>query len=605
MSEEVILYDTSDCHIDTPRGSRPGLHLEVNGEDQEVLFLQGFQTGQSTRIDSITVDIGILRGSPTGTIGIEIWDQNDAGWPGSKVAEFGAIDMAGLPSASLVPHILTTVEGAVADLAAESQYYVVFEHKRAQWNGGAVIYTTCGSAEGTNGAAKFLGRHPTVTPQGSFDVLGNVIDPSRSYLVLKVVGEAPPTHSLTITASEHGTVTADPDMPTYSAGTEITLTATPNEGYQFSKWTIGETEFTDNPLTFTIETDTTVTPEFVEKPSEVAVYSNIPDVIPPDGLPWIFPPFSNVWHAQQFITGNTGRVTSISFPLVRWRNPSGLLHIEIWNDVDGVPGTIQHTVADIDVEILVPARTNGNAEANPDEIVRLLGLDLSLTPETPYHLVFNATDVTITDGGANSRNTIVQLIQEPSTGTNGAANVHYAVKTGADWNWAPLHTVPGFDDVRYLAMEILELEGATTDPFIIATTEDGIVTAEPQLDDYPIGSEVTVTATPEPGFEFAKWRYGDQEFTTNPATITVIAGATLTPYFDSIELEPKPIDVEILPAMAIRWDSQIGQSYEVQSSPDLQSWASEAANVEGTGEQMTHFFIRDAREMYYRVLESK
>ncbi len=102
-----------------------------------------------------------------------------------------------------------------------------------------------------------------------------------------------------------------------------------------------------------------------------------------------------------------------------------------------------------------------------------------------------------------------------------------------------------------------------------------------------------------------KWLYGDEEFTTNPATITVTSGAKLTPVFvvAEPEPEPKPIDVEILPAMAIRWDSQAGRTYEVQSSSDLQNWKSEATNVEGTDDILTHFFIRDAREMYYRVLE--
>ncbi|MEZ5328106.1 MAG: hypothetical protein R3F19_23940 [Verrucomicrobiales bacterium] len=72
-----------------------------------------------------------------------------------------------------------------------------------------------------------------------------------------------------------------------------------------------------------------------------------------------------------------------------------------------------------------------------------------------------------------------------------------------------------------------------------------------------------------------------------------------------METQPEPIDVEILPAMAIRWDSEVGQNYEVQSSPDLENWTTEESNIEGSGEAMTHFFIREARERYYRVLESE
>ena len=76
---------------------------------------------------------------------------------------------------------------------------------------------------------------------------------------------------LTLPQLDNGTVTKSPDLEAYPAGTEVTLTATPNDGYEFTKWIIGESEFTDSPLTFTIEVDTTVTPEFEEK-SEILVH---------------------------------------------------------------------------------------------------------------------------------------------------------------------------------------------------------------------------------------------------------------------------------------------------------------------------------------------
>ena len=44
------------------------------------------------------------------------------------------------------------------------------------------------------------------------------------------------TYTLTLTAGAHGTLTADPAAPTYPAGTAVTLTATPADGYQVAAW---------------------------------------------------------------------------------------------------------------------------------------------------------------------------------------------------------------------------------------------------------------------------------------------------------------------------------------------------------------------------------
>ncbi|MEZ5323514.1 MAG: discoidin domain-containing protein [Verrucomicrobiales bacterium] len=60
-----------------------------------------------------------------------------------------------------------------------------------------------------------------------------------------------PTHTLTIAPSEGGTVTRSPDLETYPAGTEVTLTATPNEGYRLVGWQ-GDTNEESNPSSIVI-----------------------------------------------------------------------------------------------------------------------------------------------------------------------------------------------------------------------------------------------------------------------------------------------------------------------------------------------------------------
>ena len=48
----------------------------------------------------------------------------------------------------------------------------------------------------------------------------------------------------------------------YDEGTVVTLIATPNAGYEFLYWTVGEEMLTDNPLTLTVDNDITVVATF-------------------------------------------------------------------------------------------------------------------------------------------------------------------------------------------------------------------------------------------------------------------------------------------------------------------------------------------------------
>jgi hypothetical protein len=61
-----------------------------------------------------------------------------------------------------------------------------------------------------------------------------------------------------------GTVTKDPDKPTYLAGESVELTASANSGYRFSMWegSVPAGQETDNPLTIVMDTNKTVTAKF-------------------------------------------------------------------------------------------------------------------------------------------------------------------------------------------------------------------------------------------------------------------------------------------------------------------------------------------------------
>ncbi len=67
-----------------------------------------------------------------------------------------------------------------------------------------------------------------------------------------------PIYTLTVLAGENGSVNAEVSGQ-YREGEQVTLTATPNAGYQFEQWSDGST---DNPYIFTLLQDTEITASF-------------------------------------------------------------------------------------------------------------------------------------------------------------------------------------------------------------------------------------------------------------------------------------------------------------------------------------------------------
>src|SRR3989339_78718 len=84
----------------------------------------------------------------------------------------------------------------------------------------------------------------------------NAIDPNGGSIPLAQINDSTQLiiqgdYILTIT-SANGTVTKNPDQVSYTSGSAVILTATPNQGYMFSGWG-GDANGTINPLTVTMD----------------------------------------------------------------------------------------------------------------------------------------------------------------------------------------------------------------------------------------------------------------------------------------------------------------------------------------------------------------
>ena len=83
---------------------------------------------------------------------------------------------------------------------------------------------------------------------------------------------AKPKYTLTIAAQNGGTVSTEGG--TYDAGTEVTLSATPNSGYQFLRWE--GIDATESSITLTVDADLTITAIFIDTAIALTLESELP-----------------------------------------------------------------------------------------------------------------------------------------------------------------------------------------------------------------------------------------------------------------------------------------------------------------------------------------
>lgn len=132
------------------------------------------------------------------------------------------------------------------------------------------------------------------------------------------------TYTLAITAV-NGTVTKNPDLETYMAGTSVILTPSPSANYHFVNWS-GDASGSDNPLTVIMDANKAVTANF-----SINTYT------------------------LTYVAGDNGTITGSASQTVN--------HGASGTEVTAIPNTNYHFVSWSD-GVLTPARTDLNVTAN-------------------------------------------------------------------------------------------------------------------------------------------------------------------------------------------------------------------------------------------------
>ncbi len=92
---------------------------------------------------------------------------------------------------------------------------------------------------------------------GEFDVSLDDLYIGTSEISDISFSEASTTRTVSVSQPEHGTITISPEQTLYEIGTEVTASVSVDEHYVFSAWT-GTYSGSDNPLTFTVESNVTL-----------------------------------------------------------------------------------------------------------------------------------------------------------------------------------------------------------------------------------------------------------------------------------------------------------------------------------------------------------
>ncbi len=344
-----------------------------------------------------------------------------------------------------------------------------------------------------------------------------------------------PNYTVTATPddAEHGSVTGGGSYPML---TEVTLTATPAEGYVFEKWSDDDAT---NPRIFAVTSDVTLTANFVESASATTytLALNVDENSTDMGV---------VAGAGTYVENASVQISAI---------PNTGYHFTAWND-DNTDNP--RTVAmDADKEFtasfaintyditVVSANENQGTVAGSNTYNYNDVAEISATPAEHYHLQYWS------DGNTETSRSIT--VTEDLSLTAYFAVDQYAVTVGVDD--ASHGTVSGAGQYLYNANAIIYAvgntgygftqwnDGNTENPRTVVVTEDVTFTASFEvLPQYTItvsandadfgtvegsgtyyeGEIIRISARANDGYIFDEWQDGN---VSNPRTITVTGDA--------------------------------------------------------------------------------
>ncbi len=326
----------------------------------------------------------------------------------------------------------------------------------------------------------------------------------------------------------------------YPVNAEITMTATPDEGYRFVNWTNSgsSTVSTDAAYTFNVTGNETLTAHFI------ATYTITPSITlittPPD-------------------VGSAGGAITPSGPVTLDKGQNQMF-------------TFTPDVGFRIKEVLVNGTPNAGAKTNGyytfTDVQSNQTIDVEfMRDQNTHELTAGATHGTITPDGVtavieNNNQTFTfapesacyELTEVWIDGVKDAAALSAALSSLNSGSYTHTFTsVAGTHTIEVVfAIKRYTIGVAAAQLEVSGNMVDG-GTVSPSTDTYDCGANVQLTATTYTGFKFVKWenQTSSQTYSSNPLAITVSGNADYVAHFEKLpELVTVPNGTGATPALA-------------------------------------------------------
>ncbi len=399
---------------------------------------------------------------------------------------------------------------------------------------------------------------PTADPGWTFFGWGGQASGSENPLTYTIIGNTTISatftqdeYTLTITPVGSGTVAVEPVQATYHYGDVITLTPTADPGWTFSEWG-GDASGSNNPLTITIQGNTTITATFTQDEYSLTVTPIGSGIVTVD-------PIQATYHYGDIVTLTP--TTDPGWTFTGWSDDGSGSDNPLTYTILG-DTSITATFTQDEYTLTVTPIGSGTVVIDPVQATYHYGDLITLTPTANPGWTFDGWggdgsgsdnpltytivgDTSITATFTQNEYTLVVNVEPVGSGTVNISPMqttyHYGDEvtltpvTNPGWTFSewtedasgsnnPL-TVTIFGDTNITA-------NFTQDQYTLAVTIEGSgsVAIEPIQATYIYGTEVTLTATADPSWSFAGWS-GDASGSDNPLTFAIQGDTSITALF--------------------------------------------------------------------------
>ena len=311
---------------------------------------------------------------------------------------------------------------------------------------------------------------PTADGTAKFTVKAeNSVGSDTKELSITITKDAPAEFTITVKTDGNGTASAS--LAKAAAGTEITLTATPNKGYHFKEWQVMSGGVTIKDDKFTMPDSDVEVKAIFEKDAPPAP-TEFTITVKTDGNGT-----ASASHAKA-VAGTEITLTATpneGYRFKEWQVIRGGVAIKddkflMPNDNVEVKAIFEEDAPPVPTEFTITLKTDGNgtASASSDKAVAGTEIRLTATPNTGYHF----KEWQVISGGVTIKDNKFLM---PS------ANVEVKAIFEKDAPPAPTE-------------------------FTITVKTDGNGTASASHAKAVVGTEIILTATPKTGYHFKEWQ---------------------------------------------------------------------------------------------------